>query len=74
MMGRAPNMRQRPMAPMQDRQYLWPSGEPIVASIAQKQAGLVLIRPTNAIGRKRVVAISPPISGLSRGLRCCVGT
>ena len=67
-------MRQTPMAPMQDRLYLWPPGEPIVTPIAQKRAGLVTLRPTNAIGRKRVVAISPPISGLSRGLRCCVGT
>ena len=67
-------MRQTPMAPMQDRHYLWPPGEPIVTAIAQKRAGLAMLKPTNAIRQKRVVAIFPPISGLNRGLRCDVPT
>ena len=62
------------MATMQDRQYLWPSGEPIVASIAQKRAGLVTLRPTNAIRRERVNAVLPPIGRQSRGPGCGVAT
>ena len=62
------------MATMQDRLYLWPPGEPIVPPIAQKRAGLVMFRTTNAIRRERFVAISAPIGGQRRELVCDVPT
>lgn len=54
--------------------YLSAVSEPNVATIAQKRAGLVLIRPTNAIRRERFVAISAPIGGQRRELVCDVPT
>ena len=54
--------------------YLSAVSEPNVATIAQKRAGLVLIRPTNAIRRKRLDGLSAPIGGQRRGLGCGVGT
>lgn len=37
--------------------------EPNVAPRTQNRTGLVMLRPTNAIRRKRFVAISVPIGG-----------
>lgn len=63
-------MRQTPMAPMQDRKYLWPLGEPIASPIAQKRTGLVRLRISNDTNRKRLAAISAPIRRQRHGLEC----
>ena len=62
------------MAPMQDQQYLSAGSEPIVTPIAQKRTGLVRLSISNDTNRRRLVAISAPIGGQSRGLGCDVGT
>lgn len=46
-----------PQSRMLARYFLSAVSEPIVASIAQKRAGLVMFSPTNANRRKRVVAV-----------------
>ena len=43
--------------------YLSAVSEPNVTAIAQNRTGLAMIKPTNAIRRKRVVAVLPPIGG-----------
>ena len=54
--------------------YLLAVSEPNVASIAQNRTGLAMIKPTNAIRRKRLDGLSAPIGGQRRGLGCGVGT
>lgn len=56
-------MRPTPMPTMQSHYYSSAVSKAIVASRAQKRAGLVMLRPTNAIRRKRLVGISTPIGG-----------
>ena len=63
-------MRQNPMAAMQDQKYLWSLGEPIASPIAQKRTGLVRLRISNGINRKRLVTISAPIRRQRHGLGC----
>lgn len=58
------------MAPMQDRHYLWPPGEPIAPPIAQKRTGLVRLRISNDTNRKRIASVSPPIRRQRHGLEC----
>ena len=54
-------MRQSHQRRMLARYFLSAVSEPIVVSIAQKRAGLVIYRPSNAIRRERVVAVLPRI-------------
>ena len=62
------------MAPMQDRQYVSVVSEPIGATRDRNSMGLVPLRPPNDTNRKRLVAISAPIGGQSRGLGCANAT
>ena len=50
--------------------YLSALYEPNVASWGQKQAGLAMLRPPNDTNRKRLLAVSAPIGGQSRGRGC----
>lgn len=54
--------------------YLWPPGEPIAPPIAQKRTGLVRLRISNDINRKRLVTISAPIRSQRHGLGCGLTT
>ena len=67
-------MRQTPTGGMLARYFLSAVSEPNVATIAQKRAGLVMFKPTNAIGRERFVGIFAPIGGRRRELVCNVPT
>lgn len=58
------------MAPMQDRHYLWPPGEPIAPPIAQKRTGMVRLRISNDTNRKRIASVCPPIRIQRHGLGC----
>ena len=50
--------------------YLSALYEPLVFPFAQKRTGLVLLRPINAIRRKRIASVSPPIRRKWPGLGC----